>query len=1235
VKEALDGSTSHNTQNPSLIYINIRLNDINTKAMVDTGATRSLITQQTLNKLRHYQQLNSTTLLGQLGDGHTTIQILGEVKLTLHINYLITNLNVLIVKTLNTDFILGGDWCRQQRVTIDYDTHRVYIRTSQGTTSVPYAKHLDHLSLNVQLVNSVRIPSRHEVIVQAKVPLSSAQSVRFQPAMSLQLEKSLALSASLLSINNYTTFLKIYNPGDCACTLHINTILGCISHQSPNTPSFNPFAATDPQQFSATIRPLLGSIQYPVSPTIAADLIPQLISHIANVQHRHAIQNILLSHHRIFDISKQTQATTTIHHTINTGDHLPIASRPYPKTVQQRREMQSEIQHMLNVGQIRPSVSPWSSPVIIQKKKDGGLRFLVDYRKLNAVTKKDCYPQPRTEELLNRLGGHRYFTKLDLKSGYFQIRIQEADKEKTAFITQDGLWEFNVLPQGVTNGPPTFQRVMNNLIGTGRWDFVVVYLDDIVIFSHTFDEHRKHLNEILTILDQAHFQINPGKCTIAANEIEFLSHTITEHSITPSADKIRAIIALPPPKTLKQANEFIGKINWYRKFIPNYSQIAAPIHLVTNKTTQRKHEFFWGPDQERAFEAFKLTLTTSPLFLQYPDVTCPFILSTDASLVGLGGILRQETASGTKINYYKSRMLTDTEKRYHPFELEALAIYWCITELRDYLGSSDFTIEIDHKPLVNLHKQNLDNKRVMNWIFKLQDIIPQILEIKYVKGKFNGGPDYLSRHFPNIQPPSIAEEPLFLSTKVANISFQPFVPHRSPVSDMLTAVTTRQQAKSTATTTPQPTSIPPTSPSVSIGQPPVVPPRKFDFSFQTIYAAQQADPRIQEKLRQVTTHPNRHAFDIKDGLLYKLLPLSHNGRNGKVPYLPSSMLNDVLFAYHDHPFSAHFGIQRTWHAIKQQYWWPNMYDTIVNYVNSCDKCAQHNIRRSKPPGHLKHLEPPHNVFEIIHMDFWGPVHPSATGNRYVVVLTDNLSKYVIAKPLPNNTAQSTARFLMEDFILIHGAPQRLITDLGVHFDNELLQALTTMTGIEHAFSTSYHPQTNGQVERFNATFCAQLAKYHDENSNNWDEYLQSIVFAYNNGLHSSTGFTPYELAFGRKQTSPFEPPRSTIQFRKPHDYWAILTQYKQTAITQARANIRHHQHLAKRRYDRGRTDPMYSIGDLVWVKVYTGRSKLDERYAGPFTVTALQGDQTYLVEDKQHSLRDWAHVNQLRPVYQR
>ncbi|CAF4747330.1 unnamed protein product, partial [Rotaria socialis] len=211
------------------------------------------------------------------------------------------------------------------------------------------------------------------------------------------------------------------------------------------------------------------------------------------------------------------------------------------------------------------------------------------------------------------------------------------------------------------NGPPTFQRTMHNLIGYGRWDCVIVYLDDILIFSTTFDEHVQHVREILSMLDKANFQVNPDKCNIAVREINFLSHTMNEKLIKPNGEKIKAITDLPAPTTLKEANEFLGKINWYRKFIPNFAHIAAPLH-------------------------------------KYPDLSTPFVLTTDASEIGIGGILRQDTITGTKINYFKSRVLSDTERKYDTIEREALAIYWCLTELRSYIGDSDIIIETDHEP---------------------------------------------------------------------------------------------------------------------------------------------------------------------------------------------------------------------------------------------------------------------------------------------------------------------------------------------------------------------------------------------------------------------------------------------------------------------------------------------------------------------------------------------------------
>ncbi|CAF1611720.1 unnamed protein product, partial [Didymodactylos carnosus] len=279
------------------------------------------------------------------------------------------------------------------------------------------------------------------------------------------------------------------------------------------------------------------------------------------------------------------------------------------------------------------------------KKPDDSFRFLVDYRKLNEVTKKDSYPQPNTEELLQRIGRHSWFTK----------PIQQADKEKTAFVTQDRLYQFEVLPHGLANAPPTFQRVMNNLLANNRWDWLVLYLDDILIFSHSFDEHMKHLNEALAILHARNFQLNPKKCMIAVQEIEFLSHTVAPTTIKPSIERIKPILDMPEPRTLKQANQFIGKLNWYRRFSPNFAKISAPIHKVTNKTRLRRKDFYWHQEQHDAFLKLKDILTTEPLLLIFPRPTAQFILSTDASGHAVGGTLKQEIDGKIHYNYYLSR----------------------------------------------------------------------------------------------------------------------------------------------------------------------------------------------------------------------------------------------------------------------------------------------------------------------------------------------------------------------------------------------------------------------------------------------------------------------------------------------------------------------------------------------------------------------------------------------------
>ncbi|CAF4653284.1 unnamed protein product, partial [Rotaria sp. Silwood2] len=354
----------------------------------------------------------------------------------------------------------------------------------------------------------------------------------------------------------------------------------------------------------------------------------------------------------------------------------------------------------------------------------------------------------------------------------------------------------------------------------------------------------------------------------------------------------------------------------------------------------------------------------------------------------------------------------------------------------------------------------------------------------------------------------------------------------------------------------------------------------------------------------------------------------------KLVYAPSKLIPEIMTAYHDHPLSGHFGTGRTWSMLRNTYYWPRMKDTVTSYIKSCDKCSQFNVDRHKPPGLLQPIQPPNEVFQVLGMDWWGPTTTSLSGNRYVLVITDRLSGYVFAKASPTNTAQDTARILMEDIILVHGSPDTIITDQGTHFKNELLQAISNLVGCKQIFSTPYHPQTNGQTERWNSTFVTQIAKYCNTDLNNWDTFLPSIVYAYNNGIHSSTGISPYQLAFGRRQRHPFNPPASTFIFSKPHDYWTQVIQYRNAALKQAKQHIIHQQELSKLRFDKNRSHPNFVPGDLVWMKIFVGRHKLKARYTGPARIIRILSPVSFIVEDDKFQ-QFQVHSNNIRRVYSR
>ena len=357
--------------------------------------------------------------------------------------------------------------------------------------------------------------------------------------------------------------------------------------------------------------------------------------------------------------------TPLLEHAIET--HGPPLRQPYRRqNLAVRREEMAQVQQMLSSNVIRPSNSPWASPVVMVQKKDGSLRFCVDFCQLNAATVKDAHPLPRINDLLDALHGAKWFSILDLKSGYWQVPITEQDKAKTAFRTSSGqLFEFNQVPFGLCNAPATFSHLMDRVLAGLHWETCLFYLDDIIVFSSTWEEHLARLREVFERLRHAKLKLGAKKCTFAAKEVNYLGHRVTEEDLLPDSSLLAAIREIPPPKMPTEVRSFLGLAGYYRRYVKGFAAIAAPLHALTRKDAV----FHWSEDCQAAFDQLKTMLTTSPI-TAFPDFNQAFRLYTNASTAGLGAILAQVQDGKECITCCASRALNQAEKSYPATKLE-------------------------------------------------------------------------------------------------------------------------------------------------------------------------------------------------------------------------------------------------------------------------------------------------------------------------------------------------------------------------------------------------------------------------------------------------------------------------------------------------------------------------------------------------------------------------------------
>jgi transposase InsO family protein len=1199
VGSSFDGDApTYSLKNPSPIFIVAKVNQNTTNIMFDSGSSKSFIKKSVLDQTSHLLILfDKQSYL--MADGHSTFHILGTVQIFIDLDNLQTSIIIGIVDNLCVDCLLGMDYMNKYYVNLNNKEKQVYIHAQDVTVSLPMKTSIEDFISPCRSTKFTYIHPQEEKQIQIACVIPSGHML-FSPNDNLK-NKGLVTAHAIIPVVNYIATVFVYNSTMRQQQLDYQEIIG----------EMTPYCST---AFIATIfdsktKTLVDEDQTHSLPSNSEDNIHALLDHIDDQQQVNQIWSIFKKHHQLFDTTTTTIAETDTPHIICTENKPPTTSRPYPQTIDKQNATFEIIQQMIKNKQIRPSYSQYSAPILLIKKRDGSYRFIVDYRKLNNITIQDKFPLPNLEQALQMVGGRRYYSKLDLRSGYFQIPIKDDDKHKTAFITTHGLFEFNVLAQGLKNSPPSFQRIMSSLLLPCK-KFCIVYLDDVLIYSDNFDQHLQHVNQVLAIFNKHKFQLNPQKCEVFRTNINYLGHTISHDGVRPLQERIEKILSIPQPTSLAQANAFIGAIGWYRKFIPHYARIAAPILAVTNLTKAHKHKFHWDQDHRDAFEQLKTALITEPLFLTYPDDDLPLTLATDASDNCIGGVLFQEDANGQRKNiYFHSQMLPKPQRKWPTIEKEALAIYYCTLRMKLYLLGREFTVYTDHCPLRNMHLKPSNNRRVDRISLILQQY--NIKEIRHVSGKCNCMADYLSRY-----PRQVEDDDDFIEPDYSTVpGLQSFV-----------AVTTRAQAKAQRP-------VPNVTDNGSSSNESTVtndhPPHEegHDFDVTKIGDAQKQDSFYQEQVYKLQQDSTNCSFELKDDILYKIVKCGIT--NQKLVYVPSLLVSQVVEVYHGSSWAGHFGFRRTYNNLKDRYWWPKMKETIKNHLQSCLKCQKFNFARHKTHGFLHPIESPNGPFQMIGIDYSGPFPTTTQGNKYVLAITDYFTKWVIAIPVEKQNAQTTAEVLYEHYICIYGVPRQILSDQGTPFNNQLMEAFTKILGCHHIKSTPYHPQTNGAIERFNATFERQLAKVTNVHMNDWDIHLKSVVFAYNIGKHASTEYSPYQLQFGRHPNLPPDPPIAKYEFSKPNDYFQCFRRTLTLYHRHARENIIKHQQYYKKHYDVHRANPQFNVGDWVLKRLSTSRTKLSSLYSDPMTIIKVQ-HPTYWIQDGLNDMVYQVHVSQLR-----
>ena len=1078
----------------------------NTLAMVDSGnlvvnAMSSHFARRVLKTTQLAPYL--TPLKCKIGTAQkgASMQLLGVIRepLTLRFgrgtkSYLS---RPLVFEGLNSDFNLAGPFLAQHHIdqlhsqgSLRVQDTTIPLVAPKKTSSSP----LDHISVvtpkinqesnGIYLQHGIEVPPKTGMWVECHVPAARSEDtgvVAIDPGGALQPY----FVSALVQTRQQRCQLPVMNPDSQPLRLNEGTRYGTWEIPVPDSNStISTLEVSKSPKATSTTKILTEDRKKWLLEAFKLEDSPWLKDDSKLLE---ATQQLILKYHSIFSRDDEYGTTKLVEHAIHTDDVPPIKCKGRPLNPLQQEDLKKQLQKWLDQKVIEPSNSPWSFGLIAVPKKNGKTRWCLDFRPLNAITKKDSFPLPNMEDNLARMAKSRVFSALDGTGAYHVVPIRKQDREKTAFSTPFGLFQFRQMPFGLCNAPATYSRLVQLVLADLSPDVALPYLDDTCLHTHDGWQHLDVLKQFFAAHQKAGLMLQPEKCQLFQAQVEYLGHIVSAQGIQPVPEYVKLVKEWPEPTSIKELRTFLGKVAYYRKFIPYFSHTATPLYNLLSKEAVADPQVLQLKDEEKkAFYALRDTLTKAPI-LAYPDFYSdkPFVLDTDWSHDpgAIGAVLSQEQSGEERVICYGARKLSKTERNYSSNKGELLAVIHFMRLWKYYLQPRPFVLRTDHQALKWLFTMEQPAGMTQRWLETLGN---NNFTVQFRRGTLHGNADSLSRATHAREPTPQEEEEAQLETMHCIQALRH--PEALDVAEVLEAQENDhdlQQVRQWLRQGRKPTKEEIRGESSAV--------RQYAALFETLHIGADQLLYRQPQIGEIFT---RDRLCLPFALQARAIQVAHEDAGG------------------------HMGMIVTQHRLLHRYYFPLLHKTVEEYIRECTACQK---KRPKPRDQRHSLVSVQEgqPFQKLAIDFVGPLQPSTHGNKYLLTVKDCFTRWIEAFPTKDMTAQTVASVLQREIFSRFGLPEQVHSDQGTAFTSDMMKELLRILNIQATNTPSYNPKSN-PVERSHLDIHRILRAMIDVTDEDWETLLPEVLLGLRTARNRTTGVTPFYAVFGREAMLPID-----------------------------------------------------------------------------------------------------------------